>query len=150
ATYTWKINNTTVQTGSSNTFTPTEGQEGGTLTLDVAFNDPNDNNITETETGIGVGSPNTILDSQDLVANLSSNSPVQDSSISVTGVTDGGNDVFSSVTFQWKVNTGGGFVNATGTGATTATYTPTEGDEGAQLEVVVTYAGDDGNPGNTE
>ena len=84
-----------------------------------------------------------------MVATLSSQSPVQGSPISVATVTDGGNDVLASATYQWKVNTGGGFVNATGTGATTATYTPTEADEGGTLEVVVTYT-DPGNAGGKE
>src|SRR5581483_5053499 len=61
--------------------------------------------------------------------------------ISVT-VTDGGNTV-TATTYQWQVSsqaTGNVFVNATGAGATTATYTPTESDEGGLLQVLVTYA----------
>jgi Domain of unknown function (DUF4347)/FG-GAP-like repeat len=149
-TFTWKVAGIGVVGDSSNTYTPTEADEGKALTVDVSFNDPADPTVTESDTGISVGSPNTVLDSADLVANLSSNLPTQDSPISVTGVTDGGNNVLGSVTFQWKVNTGLGFNNATGNGNASATYTPTEGDEGAQLEVVVTYTGDDGNPSNTE
>jgi hypothetical protein len=90
-----------------------------------------------------------VADSADLVATLSSQSPVQGSPISVATVTDGGTDVLASATYQWKVNTGAGFQNATGTGATTATYMPVEGDDGGTLEVVVTYT-DAGNTGGKE
>ncbi|MBV8824881.1 MAG: VCBS repeat-containing protein, partial [Hyphomicrobiales bacterium] len=74
----------------------------------------------------------------DLFVTLSSNSPLQDSPISVSQVTDAGAVVTSGLSYQWQVNG----VNATGTGATTATYTPAEADEGGALSVIVTYAGD--------
>jgi hypothetical protein len=80
----------------------------------------------------------TIADNGDLVATLSSQSPVEGSPISVTKVTDGGIDVQTDLSFVWKVN---GAV-ATGAGQGTATYTPTEADEGQTLSVVVTYTGD--------
>ncbi|MBV8753491.1 MAG: VCBS repeat-containing protein, partial [Hyphomicrobiales bacterium] len=74
----------------------------------------------------------------DLFVTLSSNSPLQDSPISVSQVTDAGAAVTTDLSYQWQVNG----VNATGTGATTASYTPTEADEGGALSVIVTYAGD--------
>src|SRR5262249_40468250 len=86
----------------------------------------------------------------DLVATLSSASAAEGTPISVVTASDSGTDVLGTATYQWMVDTGTGFVNATGTGATTATYTPTEDDEGGTLEVVVTVANDAGNPGNTE
>src|SRR5262249_53672397 len=92
---------------------------------------------------------NPVADSADLLATLSSQSPMQGSTISVATVTDGGVDVHASATYQWKVNHGSGFINAAGTGNATQTYTPTEGDEGGTLEVVVGFT-DGGNPGNTE
>ena len=56
----------------------------------------------------------------------------------------------TATTYQWQVNIGSGFVNATGTGNTTATYTSrAEGDEGGTLRVNVTFT-DNGNPGNPE
>ena len=146
--YTWKINGTAVVTNStSNKFTPTEQQEGATLTLDVSFTDPNDNTVTESNTGLAVGSPNTVQEIVDLAGTLSTNSPVQGSPITLNSVTDGGTDVKATASYQWKVNTGGGFVNATGSGATTATYTPVEADESGTLEVVITLAND---PSGTE
>src|SRR5262249_27320644 len=96
-----------------------------------------------------VTATNTIADSDDLTATLSTTNPMQGSPISLTTVTDGGTDVSGTAAYQWKVNTSGTFQNATGIGASTATYTPTEGDEGGTLEVVVSVA-DSGNPGGTE
>ena len=91
-----------------------------------------------------------VTDIADLVATLSSQSPVQGSQISVATVTDGGNDVLATATYQWMVDTGSGFQNATGTGATTATYSPTEADEGGTLEVVVTHHRTPATPGGKE
>src|SRR6266404_6292791 len=76
-----------------------------------------------------------------LSRSLSSNTPHQGASISVATVTDGGATVAltdPNLSYQWKV----GGVNATGDGATTTTYTPTEADEGKTLSVVVTYGND--------
>jgi FG-GAP-like repeat len=148
ATFTWKVGGKVVG-NSGNTYTPGEADEGGALTLDVSFTDPNDNSVSEKETGVAVGSPNTVQDSADLSATLSTQSPVQGTPISVATASDGGTNVLGAASYQWKVNTGSGFVNATGTGANTATYTPTEGDEGGALEVVVSVT-DPGNLGPTE
>ena len=46
ATYMWKVAGATVQSGSANTYTPTEADEGKALTLDVSFNDPADPTIS--------------------------------------------------------------------------------------------------------
>ena len=46
----------------------------------------------------------------------------------------------SSATYQWQVFNGTSWANISG--ATNATYTPAEADEGKALQVVVTYAGD--------
>src|SRR5258708_7162534 len=76
ATYTWKIDGSAVQSTSSNTYTPTEAVEGHTLTLDVSFNDPGNNAIAETETGIAVGSLDTVAES-----------PTENATISIVGLT---------------------------------------------------------------
>src|SRR5262249_36311831 len=76
----------------------------------------------------------------DLVATLSSTTVAEGTPVGVT-VTDGGATV-TATTYQWQVNHGSGFVNATGTGATTASYTPSEGDEGGTRQVLVSYGSD--------
>ena len=79
----------------------------------------------------------------DLAATLSgltSNNAVQGTAVSVATVTDNGTDVHASATYQWQVFNGTSWTNIAG--ATNATYTPTEGNEGKALQVVVTYAGD--------
>ena len=46
------------------------------------------------------------------------------------------------ITYQWSVDHGGGPVNAAGSGATTATYTPTETDQSGMLSVTAKYRAD--------
>src|SRR5207302_477649 len=77
----------------------------------------------------------------DLVATLSSDSPLQGASISVASVTDGGTAVAlnaANLSYQRSEERRVG----RGAGAATSSYTPTEGDEGKTLSVVVTYADD--------
>jgi hypothetical protein len=142
-TYQWQRDGADIGGATNATYTPTESDEGHALTVNVGFKDVN--NIAE----IGTQSAGTVADSADLVATLSSATATEGTPISVATAADGGTNVLGTAAYQWKVNTGSGFVNATGTGATTATYTPTEGDEGGTLEVVVSLT-DPGNPGNTE
>ena len=87
-----------------------------------------------------------IVTVDDLVATLSSTSVTQGTPVSVT-VTDDGTLV-TATTYKWQVSHNGGasWSDATGLGAATATYTPTEGDEGGTLQALVTYA-DAGNTG---
>ncbi len=59
-------------------------------------------------------------------------------------MTDNGTDVHSSASYQWQVFNGTSWTNISG--ATNATYTPAEADEGKALQVVVTYAGDAAGP----
>ena len=79
----------------------------------------------------------------DLAATLSGltgGNAVQGTAVRVATVTDAGANVLSGATYQWQV-----FNGTTWTAieeATHATYTPTEGNEGKALRVVVTYAGD--------
>jgi hypothetical protein len=129
--YQWQVNGVNATGGGATTatYTPTETDEGKTLSVNVTHADLQGNESTSAT------ATNTVADSNDLVAMLSSNSPVQGTPISVA-VTDNGTTVSTGVTYQWQVNG----VNATGTGATTATYTPTENDEGKTLSVNVTYA----------
>ncbi len=82
-----------------------------------------------------------VITVDDLVATLSSNTPQENTPISVTSVTDDGVTVSTGLSYQWLING----ADATGIGATTATYTPAESDEGQTLSVQVTYADLQGN-----
>ena len=64
ASYTWNVAGTTVQSGSSNSYTPVEADEGKALTIDVSFTDIAGNS----ETGSGNGG--TVQDSADTVVAL--------------------------------------------------------------------------------
>src|SRR4029077_8010217 len=80
-----------------------------------------------------------VADSADLVATIDSAVVTQGTPVHVT-VADAGTTVTAS-SYQWQVSLDGGttWTNAAGTGNATATYTPTEGDEGGLLRVNVTY-----------
>jgi len=149
ATYTWKVNGTTVQTGSSNTFTPTESNEGGALTLDVAFNDPNNASIAESDTNISVGSPSTVQENAAenasiAISGLTSGNAVEGTQLTAT-VTDADAPA-SGITYTWKVNN---VTVHTGVDAAGNTYTPTENDEGSPISVSVSFTDTHGNAGET-
>jgi hypothetical protein len=129
-TYQWQLNGAQIKGATSVSYTPTEADEGKTLSVVITY--AGDAAGSESAT-VSAGS---IKDSADLAATLSSQSPVQGTAISVTSVTDATTDVQASATYQWQAN--GAAIN----GATGVSYTPTEADEGKTLSVVVTYAGD--------
>jgi hypothetical protein len=142
ATYTWKVAGTVVQSSSANTYTPTEMDEGKALTLDVSFNDPGNAAISETETGIAVGSSATVQETatSDTVVSLTglngSNNAVHGTAVTAS-VTDGASAV-SGVTYTWKV--AGTVVGGSGN-----SYTPVEADEGKALTVNVSFTDVAGN-----
>src|SRR5258706_12895023 len=84
---------------------------------------------------INGASASTVADSADLAATLTGltgGHAVQDTAVTVATVTDGGVDATGSATYQWKLD--GGVIS----GSTDSSYTPTEGDEGHALTVLVT------------
>ena len=122
------------------TYTPTEGDEGGTLQALVTYTDAG-NTGTETATS---NTSNAVADSADLGATLSgltSSNAVHGTAVSVGTVTDGGNTVATGLTYQWQINNGSGFTNiSAANGGTASSYTPTEAnEEGQALQVIVTY-----------
>ena len=71
---------------------------------------------------------------------LTGGNALQGTAVSVATVTDNGTDVHLSATYQWQLFNGTSWTNISG--ATNATYMPTEADEGKSLRLVVSYAGD--------
>jgi Laminin G domain len=119
-------------------YTPTEADEGLQLQVVVTTN-ANDPTSAETTTqSVGLVGESTI---NDLLVTPSTTSPVHDTPVSVT-VTDGGTAV-SNVGYLWQVFSGGQWVAANNADHTHASYTPTEADEGLQLQVVVTTNAND-------
>ena len=127
-------------TGTGNNtanYTPTEGDEGGLLRVDVTYTDGVGVTTQLTST---ISAPSTaVADANDLVATLSTTSVTEGTAVGVA-VTDNGLTV-TATSYQWQVSLDGGstLTTATGTGNNTANYTPTEGDEGGLLKVNVTY-----------
>ena len=76
---------------------------------------------------------------------LTGGNAFQDAVVTVMTVTHAGEEVLSGVTYQWQVFNGTTWTDLVG--ATHATYTPAEGDEGKALQVVVTYADPSDPPG---
>ncbi len=150
ASYQWQVFNGTSWTnisGATNaTYTPAEADEGKALQVVVTY--AGDAAGSESTT-VSAGTVQEIA-AGDLVATLgglTTGNAVQGTAVSVATVTDNGTDVHSSATYQWQVFNGTSWTNISG--ATNATYTPTEADEGKALQVVVTYAGDAAGPEST-
>ena len=126
--------------GATNaTYTPTEGDEGKALQVVVTY--AGDAAGLETTT-VSAGTVQEIA-AGDLLATLgglTAGNAVHGTAVSVAAVTDNGADVHSIASYQWQLFNGTSWTSISG--ATNASYTPTEGDEGKALQVVVTYAGD--------
>jgi hypothetical protein len=73
----------------------------------------------------------------DLVATLNHTTAQEGVAITVTEVTDGGTPVTTGLSYVWEVSNGQG--GWTPVGGNSASYTPTEADEGKTLQLVVTY-----------
>ena len=143
STFQWQVFNGTSWTnvaGATNaTYTPTEGNEGKALQVVVTY--AGDAAGPESTTvSAGVIQEIAAGDLAATLGGLTSSNAVQGTAVSVTTVTDNGTDVHASATYQWQVFNGTSWTNIAG--ATNATYTPAEADEGKALQVVVTYAGD--------
>ena len=137
ASYQWQLDGHNITDATGSSYQPTESDEGHLLTVNFTYTDAL--NVTET----GTASAGTVgeIAGGDLVATLSSNTPHEGASISVASVTDGGTPVAltdPNLSYQWLVNG----IAASGSGATTSTYTPTEADEGKTLSVKVTDSSD--------
>ena len=147
ATYAWQTFDgtgwNTVGAGAS--YTPGETDEGKALRLVVSYAD-----ATGTETStytFGTVAESTTNDLTATLDGLSTGNAVEDTAVSVTAVTDGGQAVQTGTTYQWQILNGTIWTDISG--ATNSTYTPTEADHDKALRVVVTYAGDAAGPEST-
>jgi hypothetical protein len=138
AIYTWISNSNIVQTGASNSYTPLESDEGHALSVDVVFADINGNGEGKTGTSAGIVQEIAGGDSTVTISGLSGGNAVEGTPVSVTSATDGGLAVAPS-SFQWLRD------GTAISGATNASYTPVEADEGHALTVAVGFTDPNGN-----
>ena len=139
-TYAWRVYDTetnswtTVGTGSS--YTPSESDEDHQLQLVVTYaNDPSGSQSTTYNFGTvqEIAGDDTVVS----IGGLSDGNAVEGTPVTAT-ITDGGLAV-SGATYQWQLN-GKDIV-----GATSATFTPTEINEGQALTIDVTFTDAAGN-----
>ena len=135
---------TNISGATNATYTPSQADEGKALQVVVTY------------AGDAAGSESTIVSAGtvqetaagDLAATLgglTGGNALQDAAVTVTAVTHAGEDVQSDATYQWQVFNGTSWTDISG--ATNATYTPVEADEGKALQVVVTYVDPSDPPG---
>ena len=150
ATYSWQLStdgfasHTVVGTGAS--YTPTEADEGKALRLVVTY--AADAAGSESKVvSFGAVLETTAGDLVAALGGLTDGNAVEGTEVSVT-VTDNGTPVPSSgASYQWQVLNGTSWTDISG--ATLATYTPIQADEGKALRLVVTYAADAAGPEST-
>ena len=123
-------------TGSS--FTPTQDQVGLLLRVVVTYLD--DNGALETVQSVPTQVVANVNDAPEGVPVISDTSPTEGSLL--TALTDSITDVdgVGTFSFQWQQSDlGGGVTFANIPGATSETFTPTQGQVNRQLQLVVTY-----------
>ena len=141
--YTWTVGGKTVSGDTGNTYTPTEADEGKTLSVSVSFHDTNGNS----KTGSASGGTVQEIATGDLVATLSSTAAQQGVMIRVTGVTDGGAAVSTGLSYAWQESSNNG--SSWVTVGSHSSFTPGESDEGKLLQLVVTYTDASGSESST-
>ncbi len=140
ASYQWQVLNGTSWTSISGatdaTYTPIQADEGKALRVVVTY--AGDAAGSESTT-VSAGTVQEIAggDLAATLGGLTGGNAVQDAAVSVTAVTHAGEAVLLGVSYQWQVFNGTSWTDISG--ATNATYTPAEADEGKALQVVVTY-----------
>ena len=138
ATYTFETYNTVthvwevVQSGSNNTYTPDEQDEGKALKVDLSFTDVNGDETSSVSAGTVQESPTE--NASISLSGLTSGNAVEGQQITAT-VTEADAPA-SGITYTWKVN---GATVKTGVDAAGNTYAPTENDEGQAITVSVSF-----------
>ena len=141
ATYQWQVLNgatwTDISGATGSTYTPLQADEDKALRVVVTYaGDAAGSESTTVSAGIVQDTAGGDLFAT--LGGLTGGNAVQGAVVNVTTVTHAGADVLSSATYSWQVSTNGRDLDRH-FGATGATYTPTEADEGKALRVVVTY-----------
>src|ERR1035437_7716813 len=139
-TYPWSVAGQPVQTSTSNSYTPTEADEGKHLTVTASFSDAAGN----PESGTSAASTAVAESPTETLSVVINGSPVEGAAITAT-VTDsnaiGGDVPGSGITYKWYAD--GTLVH---TGTDNNSYTPTEADEGKVLTVTASFTDAAGNP----
>ena len=138
--YQWMADDTNIQDATDATYTLTEDDEGKAITVTVSFTDDanNEESLTSDPTGEVAAKPNT---SATGVPTIDGTAQVgQTLTADVTGIDD--EDGLTNVVFsyQWMAD------DTNIQGATDATYTLTEDDEGKAIKVTVSFTDAKGNP----
>ncbi len=137
-TYTWSADGSTVQSGTSASYTPTEADEGKVLTVAASFTDAAGN----PEQGTGAASTAVAESPSETLHVVINGAPVEGVALTAT-VTDTdavGGDLTGPVTYTWSAD------GSTVQSGTSASYTPTEADEGKALTVTASFTDVAGNP----
>ena len=107
--------------------------------LRVVATATNDDGATATATSAATSA---ILDASPSVSTPTIGGTAQEGQTLTASATAGQSD--NNVAYQWQISTDGGTNYTDIVGATNATYTPTETNEGAKLRVLATATNDDG------
>jgi hypothetical protein len=138
-TYAWQVSHdggttwTPISGATSNSYMPTEPDEGGQLQAQVSFTDLAGNNETGTATVLNV------VDVPPTLSVTLSGIAQEGQTLTATPTlgTDGDNTT-ADVTYQWERN------RTPIGGATGSTYVVAEADEGASIQVVASFTNDTG------
>ena len=130
-TYQWQLDGNDISGATGATYTATEGDEGHQI--DVVATATNDNGVTTSATSVDSAS---VLDALPTITTPEVSGEAREGDTLTASASSGQDD--NDVTYQWQLD-GNDIAGATG-----ATYTATEGDEGHTIDVVATATNDDG------
>ena len=137
--YQWMADDTNIQDATGSSYTLTEDDEGRAITVTVSFTDAEGNpeTLTSDPTGEVAAKPNT---SATGVPTISGTLQVGETlTADTTGIADADGLTTVSYSYQWVAD------DTNIQGATDATYTLAEDDEGTVIKVLVSFADDAGN-----
>ena len=131
--------------GTSATYTVVEADQGKYLRVRVSFQDDDGNAETATSdaTGPVAAEPNESATGQPTISGTARVG--EDLSASVSGISDGNGLATVSYGYQWLRGETAAAAGSEIAGATSATYTVVEADQGKYLRVRVNFQDDDGN-----
>jgi fibronectin-binding autotransporter adhesin len=126
---TWKV----VQDGTSDSYVPTEADEGRQFQVVVSYTDADDH-AEKTRIAAGVVQEDPNENAAITLTGLTKGNAVE--GVKVTATVTDSDAPKSGITYTWSVD---GHVVKTGVGAEGSSYTPTEYDEGKAISVVVSF-----------
>ena len=149
--YQWLRGETAAAAGSeisgatSATYTVVEADQGKYVRVQVSFQDDDGNAETATSDARGpvAAEPNVAATGQPTISGTAQVG--QDLSASVSGISDGNGLTTVSYSYQWLRGETAAAAGSEISGATSATYTVVEADQGKYVRVQVSFQDDDGN-----